>query len=253
MMAAEFRVLGDVQMSVDGHSVDVGPAKQRCVLALLVVNANLVTPTEQLIERVWDEQPPHRARNTLAGYVSRLRAMLTGTGGSSIVRRSPGYVLYCDTGRVDLYEFRRLTMQPADAVVDNLANRRRLESALRLWRGEPFADVESAWLNKLREALHREYLAADLDLVDIRMRAGEHSALLPALMTRVAEHPWDERAIGQLMLALYRSGRQADALRLYQDTRTAFVSELGLEPGIDLCRLHQSILLANPALSTPDR
>ncbi|ONI91809.1 hypothetical protein ALI22I_06915 [Saccharothrix sp. ALI-22-I] len=232
-MAVEFRVLGDVSIEVDGTPVDAGPARQRSVLAVLLVNANQVTSTDRLVDRVWDGRPPRRARGALASHISRIRALLSGT--ASIESRASGYVLFTEPGSIDLHEFRRLVAKGEKSVPV-------LQRALELWRGEPFAGLDCRWLDELRPTLRQEHLAAQLDLVDAELADGRHSEVLPELIARAHEHPLDERVAGQLLLGLYRSGRQADALQHYQDVRARLALELGTDPGPVLQRLHQDVL-----------
>lgn len=249
-MTVEFGLLGTIEMRVDGRPADSGHLRQRCVLAALLVDANRVVPLDELIDRVWADRPPQRVRGTLHGYLSRLRRTLEGTADDvRIVRRSGGYVLEADAAAVDLHRFRELVGQARTAGDEPAAML--MGRALELWRGEPFAGVDTPWFCDLRQTLERERLSAELDHTDIRLRSGLHGELLPALTDRVARHPLDERVTGQFMVALYRGGRASDALACYQDLRRRLAEELGIDPGEPLQRLHQQILTADPVLTLP--
>ncbi|MEV7683761.1 BTAD domain-containing putative transcriptional regulator [Streptomyces sp. NPDC088341] len=243
----EFGLLGCVEARLDGRPVALGHARQRCVLAALMVDANRVVSVDRLIDRVWGERPPQRAQASLYSYISRLRQALSpAAGDADIERRSGGYVLTVDTSAVDLHRFRELVERARTA--DDTEAEALFEKALALWRGDVPTEQDSPWFNSLREALRRERHAAELDLVDIRLRSGRHTGLPAELATRVEAHPLDERLVGQLMLALYRDGRPADALARYEETRERLATELGTDPGPPLRELRQRILTADPAL-----
>jgi predicted ATPase/DNA-binding SARP family transcriptional activator len=234
----EFRILGPLEVLEDGHAVNVGGAKQRALLAVLLLNANRVVPRDGLIEAVWGERAPETAPKALQVYVSRLRKTL---GHERVVTGNSGYQLAVVPGELDLERFQ------------TLAAAERFEEALGLWRGaaladfvyEPFAQVEMARLEELRLACVEERIDADLAL-------GLHGAVVAELEALVLEHPLRERFRGQLMLALYRSGRQADALEAYQNARRALSEELGLEPSTELRELQQSILNQDGRLVAPE-
>ncbi|MET4922457.1 BTAD domain-containing putative transcriptional regulator [Streptomyces sp. PSRA5] len=249
-MAVEFGLLGTIEVRVDGRAADVGHLRQRCVLAALLVDANRVISVDELIDRVWAGRAPQRVRGTLYGYLSRLRQTLEAAAKQARIARQPGgYVLEVDAAAVDLHRFRDLVAQ-ARTVGDDQAEAL-MGRALGLWRGEPFATVDTPWFCDLRHALERERLSAELDSADIRLRSGLHGELLPALTTRIGQHPLDERLTGQFMLALYRSGRAADALTCYQSLRRRLAEELGTDPGQLLRQLHQQILTADAVLTLP--
>ena len=243
----EFRILGPVEARENGVAFPLGGTKQRALLAVLLLHANEVVSNERLVEALWDE-PPSTAVKTVQVYVARLRKAL---GGRVPLSRPPGYVVELEPEQLDLARFRQLVnharMHPDDAL-------RTLEQALALWRGpplaefssEPFARVERLRLEELRlEALEEQ--------AEAMLAAGRHTALVGELERLVATHPLRERPRGQLMLALYRSGRQAEALAVYRDGRRALVEELGLEPGRDLQELEQAMLRQDPALDSERR
>ncbi|MFE2598500.1 BTAD domain-containing putative transcriptional regulator [Streptomyces sp. NPDC059396] len=261
-MTIGFGVLGEIQARSDGAAVDLGPARQRSVFAALVVDINRTVPVEVLVDRVWGLRPPQRAKPTLYSYVSRLRQALdaitdgiSGGGaatetGVSIVRRPAGYALLTDPDTVDVHLFRELTGQAR--ATDDARAAALFERALGLWRGEPFAGVDTPWFNSLRESLLGERHACRLDRNDVQLRRAHHAALLPELAACHDTHPLDERLAAQLMLALYRSGRAADALRCFEQVRRALAEELGSDPGDGLRRLHQRMLVNDPEIAAPD-
>jgi DNA-binding SARP family transcriptional activator len=249
----EFEVLGPVEVWVNGRPADAGHARQRAVLSVLLLDAGRVVPPEALIDRVWGEDPPRSVRNVVYGYVARLKALIaSGQDHSvSLSRCTGGYLLNARPDQVDVWRFRRLVAEAAAAAGDDERAGAALGQALALWRGPALAGLDSPWLNAMRTTLELERAAAVLDLGDIRLRRGEHAALAGELTGQAAAAPTDERLIGQLMLALYRCGRQADALRWYEQTRRHLADELGADPGPPLAALHQQILRADPCLAAP--
>ncbi|MEV3904005.1 BTAD domain-containing putative transcriptional regulator [Mycobacterium sp. NPDC050551] len=245
-MGVHFRLLGEVEARVDGDGLDIGHARQRCVLACLLVDLNRPVSTDQLIERVWADEPPHRARNALAAYVSRLRHALAGADAVHIARGTAGYTLNAAPESVDLHRFRNLVgaARAAEHPGDALAA---FDDAMALWTGEPFAGLDTPWVNEVRAALETELLSATLDRNDAALRAGRHTALLAELSAAATAHPLDERIAGQLMLAQSRSGRQAAALQTYRRMRARLVAELGVEPGPALEAVHREILAGTTA------
>ncbi|MBB5113724.1 BTAD domain-containing putative transcriptional regulator [Micromonospora echinospora] len=249
-MAVEFRVLGDLDVRVDGRAVRIGHARQQCVLAALLVEPNRVVAAGQLISRVWGDEVPDGAAATLRGYLSRLRQALAGADEVRIVRRHPGYLLAVDPDRVDLHRFRALTEQ-ARRAGDDVTAIGCLERALGLWRGEAFDGLTTPWLAAYRQTLDRQRLAAALDRNDIAMRRGAHARLLPDVLDLSGRYPWDERLAAQAMLALYRCGRQADALEHFHRLRRRLAAEIGADPSPPLAQLYQQILTADAAVAPP--
>ena len=249
-VAVDFQLLGDVEARVDGHRIDLGHARQRCVLATLLVEVNRVVSVDQLVDRVWGQRVPHRVRTTLYSYLSRLRQVLASAGDVGLACKSGGYVLTADPMAVDLHRFHQLVAEAREAK-DEERSLALLEQALALWRGEVFATLDTSWLNAVRDSLERERFAAELDRNDLQLRRGQHARLVAELISRVTAYPLDERLAGQLMLALYRCGRQADALEHFQQMRSRLVEQLGIDPGPALQRLHEQILTANPELACP--
>jgi DNA-binding SARP family transcriptional activator/tetratricopeptide (TPR) repeat protein len=241
-MKAEFGLLGDVEARIGGRLVDLGHARQRCVLAVLLVEVNRAVSPEQLLDRVWAHRPPQRVRNVLSGYLSRLRQALAAADEVRIERRPDGYVLTADPTSIDLHRFRALVAQARAAGASDDAAAPLLDQALRLWRGEPFVALDTPWLNGVREALMAERRTAELECNDLALAAGRHAEVLTDIAAAVDRSPLDERLAGQLMVALYRSGRQADASAVFRTTRQRLVDELGADPGPALRQLHQRML-----------
>ncbi|MFE2754384.1 BTAD domain-containing putative transcriptional regulator [Actinosynnema sp. NPDC059335] len=250
-MAVEFRVLGPVRATIGERPVDLGHARQRCVLAVLLIEANQWLSADQLLDRAWGDRVPHGGRNTLYGYLSRLRRALRDTHEAHIVHRANGYELVVDEDAVDVHRFRRLVAF-ARAETDQARALELAERASALWRGEALLGLDTPWTTTVRNALERERFAADTDRLDLALRLGRHSALLPELTDRTTAHPLNEHVTAQLMLALYRAGRQAEALDQYRRLRARLADELGAEPGSELRRLHQRILSADPDLTAPE-
>ncbi|WP_232666602.1 AfsR/SARP family transcriptional regulator [Pseudonocardia sp. TRM90224] len=244
-MTVRFGLLGPVVAHRDGREIDLGSPRQRCVLAVLLVDAGRVVPLDQLVDRVWGEHQPLRAVGTLHTYLSRLRVALAGDD-CRITRRHGGYALDVAPDAVDVSRFRDLVAAARGQADERAAAL--LGEALALWRGEPFTSLDSPWLAGARDVLAAELCAAHLDHNDARLRLGHHTELLPEL-SRLAElHPLEERLAAQLMLAQYRSGQQAGALATFTRLRGRLADELGIDPGAALQELHQQVLAAAPAL-----
>ncbi|GAA1283891.1 AfsR/SARP family transcriptional regulator [Saccharothrix xinjiangensis] len=229
----EFGLLGDVRAEVGGVDLDIGHTRQRGVLAALLLDEGRPVPVDRLVDRLWGERPPLRARETVYGYVSKLRA-----AGIPIRRGAGGYAL--DADRVDLREFRDLVAGARGAPDAEAAER--YGRALARWRGDPLDGLDSPWFAEVRASLLAERTAAELDRNDVALRLGGHTALLPSLHAAAAAHPLDERVAGQLMLALHRAGRSSEALRHYDELRHRLADELGADPDPRLRDLHLRIL-----------
>ncbi|RKN08589.1 AfsR/SARP family transcriptional regulator [Streptomyces radicis] len=249
-MRVEFRLLGPVGARVDGRPVEVGPARQRWVLAALLADVNAVVVADRLVDRVWGEDAPRQASGTLRSHVSRLRSALAEVPGCAIGRRGGGYVLETDEQAVDIRRFRALLAR-ARAVADAGERDALYREALALWEGEALAGLDTPWAMGVRHRLATERLVATLDHHDLLLERGEHAALLPEAEALAAEHPLDERLAGQLILALYRAGRQADALERYERLRRRLAEELGADPSPTLRAQHRDILGAAEAPPPP--
>jgi DNA-binding SARP family transcriptional activator len=246
-----FRILGPLEVVERDVVQPLGGAKQRAVLAILIVHRGELISAERLADELWGESAPATAVKTLQGYVSRLRKAL----GEDVMRtRGRGYVLTLPFGQLDADEFERLARDGRDALAagDAAGAAERLRGALGLWRGppladftyEPFAQAEVARLEEARLASLEDRIQADLGL-------GRHRQLVAELERLVREHRVRERLRGQLMVALYRAGRQADALDCYRSGRRAMIDELGIEPGRELQDLEAAILRQDPVLNPP--
>jgi DNA-binding SARP family transcriptional activator len=246
-MAPDFRLLGNIEARLGDQLLTLGPPRQRSVVAALLVDANQPVTADQLLDRVWADRAPLRALPTMRTYLTRLRRVLEPVG-VAIEHRSGGYRCLLDTFAVDVHRFRHL-VAAARATDDEDEATRLFDEALALWRGEPFAGLDTPWFNALRHRLLDERLAAELDRADLLLRHGRHGDLLADLAARTAERPLDERLAGQYLLALYRSGRPADALEHYQRLARQLADELGTDPSPPLRELHQRILTADTALS----
>jgi DNA-binding SARP family transcriptional activator len=242
----EFRVLGPLEVVEGGRPLVLGGPRQRALLALLLTRANEVVSTDRLIDDLWGAHTPSTAANTLQYHVSQLRKALAPA--EVIVTQEPGYLIQIGPDELDLLRFERLVEEARGASAEVAA--RLLRDALGLWRGpaladvanEPFADAEILRLEELRlDALERR-VEADLAL-------GRYVELVGELEVLVREHPLHERLRGQLMLALYGSGRQADALDVYRQTRHLLINELGVEPSPSLQEIERAILQHDPELS----
>jgi len=249
----EFRALGPIEVWSAGQRQDLGPARARCILAILLLTPRTIVPAEALIDRLWDTRPPPKARESLSVYIARLRASLRQAVGDNVrlVGRARGYVLEVDPEVVDVHQFRRLRRQ-ADAVAasgDYGHAAALLRGADALWRGEALAGIRGDWVARMRDGLEEERRAAILERVGCELAQGRHADLVGELRRLLAQYPLDETLVAHQMTALYASGRPADALSLYRETRHRLVDEQGTEPGPALSELHQRILGRDPGLA----
>ena len=253
----DFHILGPLEALDGGQQVNLGGSKLRAVLALLLLHRGETLSSDRLIDELWGEEPPATAAKTLQVHVSRLRkALASGSGdaGEVVVTSPHGYGLEIDPEQVDAHRFERLLAEGRGELVAHRPAQALavLEEALALWRGpvladlsyEAFAQAEIARLEDLR-------VAALEQLIEAKLALGGHAEVVGQLETLIVEHPYRERLRAQLMLALYRSDRQADALQAYQDARRKLVEELGIEPGERLRELEGAILAQDAALAAP--
>jgi DNA-binding SARP family transcriptional activator len=253
---AQFRILGPLEVVRSGCAVPLGGRRQRAVLALLLLEANRVVSVDRLAEDVWGGHPPHGSVTTLQSYVFRLRRALEpdrlrGAAGEVLVTKDRGYLLRVNREHLDAAIFEEAGTAGRAALDAGRYTEaaQTLRQALDLWRGPVLADLadyafarpEAARLEELR-------LAAVEDRIDADLALGRHQALTGELERLVGEYPLRERLHGQLMLALYRCGRQAEALAAYRRVRDLLAGELGIDPGEPLQRLHGSVLAHDPAL-----
>ncbi len=248
----EFRILGSIEAVGDGGPLPLGAPKQRALLALLLLNANTVVSRDRLVDALWGAEPPNSAVSSLQVYVHGLRRAL---GGERIERHGTGYRLHLHPSALDLSRFERLVDRAAAALAAGRAAdaAEDLGRALDLWHGQPLADlagepVQAAEAGQLEEQRLR---AVDL-LHDAELALGRHDELVPELERLIAAEPYREHARAQHALALYRSGRQADALAACRAARELLVEELGVDPGPELQELERRILQHDPALAAPE-
>jgi DNA-binding SARP family transcriptional activator len=257
----DFRLLGPFDVAEHGHSLALGRPKQRSLLAVLLLHANQVVSTDRLIDDLWGEAPPATAAKSVHVYVSGLRRALAANGAGDttedrLLTHGRGYMIRVEAGELDLQVFEDSLAEAREALAAGLPAKAAevLRGAGALWRGpaladftyEPFAQPEIARLEELRMSALEERIEADLEL-------GRHGELVGELEALVGEHPLRERFWRQLMTALYRSGRQGDALEAYQRARHELVEELGLEPSQELKLLQEAILRHDPAIAAPPR
>jgi DNA-binding SARP family transcriptional activator len=255
----KFLILGPLEAQDHGRTLPLGGAKQRALLAMLLIHANEVVSSDKLVDSLWSQAGSDDGGKALSVAVSRLRKVLEPERSRSetarmLVTRPPGYELRLDGDQLDLHRFERLvadsrTADPATAAA-------LLREALALWRGPPLADLSyEAFAQPEIARLEESRLAALEQRIDAELAIGQDDEVVAELEALTVEHPLRERLCGQLMLALYRSGRQAEALESYQAARAVLVEELGIEPGRRLRELHQAILEQDPALDlrVPER
>jgi DNA-binding SARP family transcriptional activator len=251
--AVEFAVLGPLVARVHGREIEFTGAKERSLLAFLLLNPNETVSLDRLIDALWPHDPPATARNTLQVHVSRLRKAL---GAGRLATASNGYSLTVRPDELDLFRFRRFCQdgRRLRSEGDAAAAAEDLRSALALWRGRPLPEFsENPVLVTEIARLEEEHLSAFEEWIEAELDLGEGPGLVAELEGAAAENPLRERMMGQLMVALYRAGRQAEALDAYGRTRRRLVEDLGLEPGPMLSDLHQRILAHDPTLIPPPR
>jgi DNA-binding SARP family transcriptional activator len=253
----KFKILGPLEV-VDGDGpIDISSPKQRALLAMLLLSPNRVVPSDRLLDQVWGHEPPAGGLSTLRFHISKLRDALqqdrhAGEEGP-IATRSPGYAVNVKPEDVDSAYFELVVGEARRIMVSDPAGASSLfDEALALWRGpaladfinEQFAETEIRRLEELR-------LTVLEDRIETVLALGHHADLMPELQQLTSEHPYREQMWGQLMVALYRSNRQAEALRAYQDLRRRLGQELGIEPSTDIEQLEERILLQDEALRAP--
>ena len=249
----DFRILGPLEVSSDDGPLTLGGPKQRAVLAHLILRSNHQVPADQMVDALWGEDPPETARSTIQTYVYRLRKLL---GEERIEGRSSGYILHAEPEEIDASRFESLIRNAKTLLISDPASAAAiLDEALSLWRGPALGDLaeeetslrgEIARLEELRLAAIEHRIAAELQM-------GRHSTVVSDLEALTARYPLRERLWADLMLALYRAGRQAEALDAYRRAREVLADELGADPSSDLQRLHGQILAQDPELNEPLR
>ena len=250
-----FAILGPLLVHDGETQVDLPKGRQRALLTALLLHAGHPVPADALAEVVWDGAPPPSAAITLRSYILRLRRGLGPRAGTRLVTQHPGYLLAATEDEVDVLRFRRLCRDGGTALREGAWERADglLGEALALWRDAPLTDIPCESLRRDEgQDLEVLRLQAEEWRIGAALHLGRHDELVPGLQSLAARHPLRERFHHQLMLALYRCGRQAEALAAYQRARDVLVEELGTEPGPDLRGLHQRILSADPVLALVD-
>jgi DNA-binding SARP family transcriptional activator len=248
---SRYELLGPVQVLHDGREIDVGAPQQCGLLGLLLLAEGRPLSLEQLVVRLWADDAPATAPSTVRTYLSRLRQLLPRSGGCpAIASVRGGYQLTIEPGSLDLTEFEQRVRKAraARAGGDTRGAVAELRTALDLWRGEPLAGARGEYVAAERERLERLRLLALQERIALDLELGRHDVVLPELVALTRSHPLEERWRWLHMLALYRGGQQADALRVYREVRSLLVSELGVEPGAEVRDLHERILRADPQL-----
>ena len=251
----DYRILGPLEVSADGRLIEIGGPKLRALLVILLLRANESVPRDVLVHELWGDEPPIGAQHSLDVYVSRLRKSLNAVAAGPVVVTRPGaYSLRLIEDQLDARRFEDLVGQGRAALAANAPGQaaEKLRAALELWRGQALADLVNGYGPRV-EAVRLEELRlnATEDRIDSDLALGRHADVAGDLETLIAVHPLRERLHGQLMIALYRSGRQAEALEAYQATRRTLVEELGLEPGPALRQLEGAILRQDASLDPP--
>src|SRR3954451_7530821 len=244
----EFRILGPLEICQNGRDVPCRGPKQRLLLATLLLSANEVVSSDRLIGALWGEQPPPTAQKALQVHVSQLRRVIDP---DLLVTRPPGYELRVGPEDLDLHQFENAVAEARRAAAQGRPEQagESLSAALALWRGPALADLTfEEFLQPEIARIEELHHSALEDRIDADLKLGRHAELVADLEALAAQHPLRERIRAQLMLALYRSGRQADALAAYRDTRRLLIDELGLEPGRELKALEAQILAHDGAL-----
>ncbi|GAA3452135.1 AfsR/SARP family transcriptional regulator [Dactylosporangium matsuzakiense] len=247
--ALRFGILGPVEIRAGDRRVAVTSARQQALLGAALLQANAVVPTARLVDAIWGDEPPDTARDLVQTYVSTLRRSIGRPGAGCIVTRPPGYLVKVERGALDLHEFERLTAaaERAAAAGDHEGATRRLGDALARWRGPALAGLDSPLFRAAAARLEELRLLATERRFESAGHLGDPAWMVPELTSFVAEHPLREGPRALLMMVLYRLGRQADALRVYQQGHAVLRDELGVEPGPRLRQAHRSILDGEPA------
>ncbi|GGV21791.1 hypothetical protein GCM10010495_41790 [Kitasatospora herbaricolor] len=237
-----FRILGPLAVEFSGQPIRLGGARQQALLTILLLEANHVVPIERLVDAIWNDAPPASAKNQVRICVSGLRRLFADRHpGAVIETRASGYIIKVPNGALDLGEFGELTFR-GRAAGNTTEAVELLRKAIGLWRGPIGSGLDSRLVESLATKFHEERLSALEDCYDLELKLNRHRQIVGELSGHVAEHPFREKMCGQLMLALFRSGRKVEALELFRSTRRKLSEEMGIEPGESLRELQYSIL-----------
>jgi DNA-binding SARP family transcriptional activator len=244
-----FAILGSLEAAASGTPIPITAPKQRAVLATLLIDANNDVPVDRLTQYVWDGRPPVAAQTTLQSYIYRLRQLLRPIRDVELQTSSASYMLQVDPGKVDVWAFKNHVAEAREKAFhgDLQESVRSLRKGLSLWRGDALAGVPGEFIQQEAGFLTDERIAAYEDLFSAEIALGNHRKIIPELQKVVSIYQFHETLRAQLMLALYRSGRQAEALQAYGLVRRKLRNDLGIEPGPELQELHKSILEQVPA------
>jgi DNA-binding SARP family transcriptional activator len=253
----QFRVLGSVGAFANGRFAPIAGMQQRILLATLLIRAGRLVPSEQLQAELWSDHQPEQVTNALQAHVSRLRRTLRRLGAADpdevpeLRIHASGYVLDVAPEAIDMNVFRQQLSRARNTMAgDPPGARAILESALQLWQGSPLQDVSASPLcRSMALQLDEEYLVALESKLELGLKCNEPETVISELRRMSADHPWRERITELLMLALYRCGRQAEAVEAYTETRTRLADQLGIEPSPQLRELFHQILKQDPALA----
>lgn len=237
-----FTILGPVRARQDGRDVALGAPRQRAVLVALLAQPNTLVPLESLVHRVWDDDPPAGVRSVLYTYITRLRGVFHDADEVGLARGSGGYRLEVDPARINISRFVTRTRSARERGLADCERARRLDEALSLWYGEPFADVTSSWATGVRKTLEDIRVDAVVDWADAMLRLDAPDRVVTPLRSCVAAAPLVESLWVRLITALYRAGRAAEALDEYHSARKTFGTDLGVQPSAQMQRLFAAIL-----------
>ena len=238
----EFQLFGEVRLTAEGQSFDVGTPRQQAVLAALAVDIGHAVPIETLIDRVWGQNPPEQARNVLYSHLSRIRRLLARDGDIGITRRSTGYLLTVDPSAVDLHRFTRLVDRGRDTGLPDVDRVAALAEALDMWTDIPLAGLSGDWVDEVRATWHRHRLDAAVHWGDLELRLGSSDVVIGTMSDLARAYPLVEPLEALLMRALHAAGRDAEAVDRYAVVRKRLADELGTDPGSELRTLHSAIL-----------
>ncbi|MFF0428491.1 BTAD domain-containing putative transcriptional regulator [Streptomyces sp. NPDC004520] len=252
----ELRILGSIELWTGSALADLGPARQRSILGVLLVDPERPVPLEALVDRVWGDQPPTGVRNVVHTYITRLRRALARASAGlaepiGLVRTPAGYQVSADPGTVDLVRFRRLVKRAQQEGLGDQERSALLQQALHMWRGDALGGMQGDWAARLRETLRQSHHEALSQWADAEIRLGRPGVVLAELRAALLTDPLSEQLCERLMLALYREGRSVDALEYYQSMRRLIAKELGTDPSRRLQRLYETVLrgeVADPVL-----
>jgi DNA-binding SARP family transcriptional activator len=252
----EYRILGTLEVSRQEEKISIDAGRQRTVLTTLLLEGNHVVSLDRLAWQLWGELPPPRAKSTIQSLVFRLRKTLDhSTDRPVLITMRPGYLLVMSRAQLDVNRFNDLARHGRNALLAGELSgaSTSLRQALALWRGDPLADVSGVGFQQVEvPCLREQWLQAVEDRIEVDLLLGRHAELIVELPTLIIRHPLRERLYGQLMLALYRAGRQAEALDVFQELRRRMVDDLAIEPAPALQHLYQQVLLHEPELDRYD-